>query len=252
MGSKKARQSSSVKLTEPLRGYAQQQLGDVADLYQQYQGMPLPSTYVGISDPRQEALGMVGGLARQGAVSSTAIPEWQRIASGYYLDPAQNPYFERWAGAAAAPIRSRFTGSGRSGGGLALQAELDARTGMASQMYGRERALQQQALGMAPTMEALQYAPAGRLEMVGRQQEADEMARRQEEMRQFQWPWMLSQMYGEQLRASPLTGESVARSKTVQDFDWGGFLASLATSAVGGFAGGFSGGLGSGLGGGFG
>lgn len=87
------------------------------------------------------------------------------VASGKYLSPDTNPYLadiaKRVSGMTMSNINSTFGGAGRTGSGLdyydSAKGVGDSLTDFYGSEYDKERALQQQAIGQAPQLEAGRY-----------------------------------------------------------------------------------------------
>ncbi len=80
-----------------------------------------------------------------------------------------------------------------------------------------------QALAFAPQVQAMPYYGAMQMQMAGSALEADEAARRYEEMRQFEWPYERLSRYERSLAGSPLN--RVRQTKTWEPFNWGQAIA---------------------------
>lgn len=106
-----------------------------------------------------------------------AIAANNKTLSGYYLDPKTNPYIadiaSRMAGEAGAVSNASFSGSGRTGSGLAGyyagKGAADAAGDVYYQNYGDERSRMMQAAGMAPQLEAGRYLGPQALISAGQQ-----------------------------------------------------------------------------------
>lgn len=94
-----------------------------------------------------------------------AIAENNKTLSGYYLNPDSNPYIKdiasRMAGEAGAVSNASFSGSGRTGSGLAGyyagKGAADAAGELYFNNYNSERGRMGQAVGMAPQLEGARY-----------------------------------------------------------------------------------------------
>ena len=89
-----------------------------------------PSTFVGISDERQDALNSILHQARSGeSVGRTALDEYNKTMSGGYLN--DNPHLDeivrRSADAAGGSQISQFASAGRFGGGTHVGEVYDGR-----------------------------------------------------------------------------------------------------------------------------
>jgi len=222
-----------------LAGQSRYAIGQARNLYDS--NAPLPSQYVGISDPSELAMDQIMGIAGQrggSMVPGAALNEWQKTLQGGYLNA--NPYIDEIVNrassrAGAAPV-SGYAQQGRFGSGVMANAIADATTQTASNLYGQnyqnERGRMMDALGQSGAMEALQYADAGRLAGVGQRYEADEAAQAREALAQYMHPYMKQQMFEGSLAVSPLNREG--KSVTSKPFDW---FAAIAEGASGGMGG---------------
>ena len=200
---------------------------------------PMPSQYVGISDPRQSALDQIMGISGQrggSMVPGAALGEWQKTLQGGYLDA--NPYIDDIVGRAAQQAGGSQVGGyatqGRFGSGAMANAVADATMSTASNLYGanyqNERNRMMGALGQSGAMEALQYADAARQMGVGQQYEADQSQQAMEAMRQYVPPYMQQQMYEGSLASNPLNKQGTQTSHT--PFDWGGAMMNMAGNVM--------------------
>jgi len=193
----------------------------------------LPSQYVGISDPRMESIDM---LQERGIAPGLAMDEYQKTISGGYLHA--NPYLDeivnRSVGKAMnAPI-SGFASQGRFGSGAFANALADAGTATASRLYGQnyqaERDRMNRMIGMAPTVDKLQYADAGRMAMAGQQLEADQAMQARNAMQQYLEPERRHSLLMQGLGANPLMMESDVTE--IKGFDWGSAITGLMGGAM--------------------
>lgn len=212
----------------------------------------LPSQYVGISDPRQQGMDQIMGVAnqrmnplQQGVAYGSALPEWQKTLSGGYLNA--NPYIDdivgRSAQQAGASQVGGFATGGRFGSGAMANAIADSTMATASNLYGanyqNERNRMMKALGQTGAMDQLQfadrnrqidernrqYSDAERMQGVGQQYEQDELSLAQEEMRQYMNPYMQQQMFEGSLASNPLN--RAGTTIETREFDWGGAMMGL-------------------------
>lgn len=219
-------------------------LGEAGRLYNQYQGQPLPSQYVGIDPSRRAGLQNVSQIAGQGgAVVPGVLDEYRKTIGGHYLDPSTNPYLDeivrRSVSAAGAPVTSGVVGSGRLGSGVYANALADTRAATAANLYGanyqRERDLMAQYLGMAPQVEDLAYSPARQMMDVGSAYEADVAAQQDEALRQYLAPYEFLTRYEDSINANPLAGanrQNVRGESTA--IDWGAMIGGILSPSVGG------------------
>lgn len=234
-------QSTRVKLPQSLKYGSNLALTGAEGLYQSQ--APLPSTYVGISPLRERGLGMAEQIAGGNQVPSAALDEYLKTIRGGYLSPDSNPYLReivsRAGQEALNPIASGFANAGRFGGGAYANAAADALSGTAARLYGgqydAERARMLQALGQAPVFDELQYAGASHLAGVGREREADQLARQQESVRQYLFPYQKQGLFEQSLTGNPLASGT---QKTSSPFDWtaagAAILQGLTSPSVGG------------------
>lgn len=119
-----------------------------------------------ISDYEQQGYDMLKGVATAPSASmNAALAENAKTASGAYLTLDSNPYLkdiaERVGGQAMKAINQTFGGSGRTGSGLHAQNAGEGIGNALTDLYGRnyanERGLQQNAVGMAPSLEGMRY-----------------------------------------------------------------------------------------------
>jgi len=243
------------KLNPALDKQSKYGLAGARELYDRTDAMP--SQYVGISDPRQQGMNQIMGVAgqrmdplQQGVAYGSALPEWQKTLSGGYLNA--NPYIDdivgRSAQQAGASQVGGFATGGRFGSGAMANAIADSTMATASNLYGanyqNERNRMMTALGQTGAMDQLQfadrnrqigernrlYSDAERMQGVGQQYEQDELSLAQEEMRQYMNPYMQQQMFEGSLSTNPLN-----RAGTViqtKEFDWGGAMTSLGGAAM--------------------
>jgi hypothetical protein len=218
----------------------------------------MPSQYVGISDPRQQGMEQIMGVAnqrmnplQQGVAYGSALPEWQKTLSGGYLNA--NPYIDdivgRSAQQAGASQVGGFATGGRFGSGAMANAIADSTMATASNLYGanyqNERNRMMEALGQTGAMDQLQfadrdrqiadrnrqYSDAERMQGVGQQYEQDQLSLAQEEMRQYMNPYMQQQMFERSLSSSPLN-RAGTRTES-RGFDWGGAIMGIAGGMMG-------------------
>jgi len=219
---------------------SQYAIGQARDLYDS--NAPLPSQYVGISDPSQQALDQIMGIAGQrggSMVPGAALGEWQKTLQGGYLNA--NPYIDdivrRASNQAAGSQVGGYASGGRFGSGAMANALADSSMRTSENLYGQnyqaERARMMQALGQSGAMEALQYADAGRMGGVGQRYEADQAAQSREALAQYMHPYMKQQMFEGSLAVSPLNREG--KSVTSKPFDW---FAAVSEGLSGGMGGG--------------
>jgi hypothetical protein len=225
-GGKQTQKSSTTinPLLAQQGGYA---LSEARELYDD--PTPLPSGYVPISPDRMSALEQVKGIAQKGAVSGTALAEWQKVMHGGYLDPSSNPHLQEVvnrsvSSATSAPV-SQYATSGRFGSGAMANAAQDAGQATAARIYSanymNERAHMMGAIGQVGTMQNLQYQDPMMIGRVGMEYEQDEANKRAEEMRQYIHPYAKLDQYLSQLTGNPLMAENTQKVVSKQPFQWG-------------------------------
>lgn len=183
-----------------------------------------PSTYVGISPERQQALDIILAQAGGGGsgVAQSGLDNFNKTMSGYYLDPSRNTALNKIvsrsvAEAGAAPI-SGFASSGRFGSGAMANAMADAMQSTAANLFGdnyhRERDRMNAMLDRAPMIDDLQYADAQRIAGVGQQIEQDQVAQVQEQLNQYNADAQALQTFLGLLTGNPLMGEVTTTMKS--------------------------------------
>lgn len=166
-----------------------------------------------------QALGNRAQMAQSGnTVGAASGAEAMKILRGEYLDPTQNPNFQRAMGAAMGAASDRFAGSGRVGSGAYAGALGDAATGVAGQMYDAERQRMLGTLSLSPQLVAAQYADTAALEDSGRAMDEDAMAR-------FDWPYARLDRYANTVYGSPMA--QTPGQNTRQPFSGGAFMAGM-------------------------
>lgn len=202
--------SSSTVTSAPgatVQPYIQQGLQAAQQLYQQGPIQPYAGQrYVSPSEATQQALQMAQTRATAGSpLSQAALQQQQNVVGGQYL--GMNPFFQGAFAAAKAPIEEAFQNqianitsqasrAGRYGSGAAQQLQERAATGLARELsniggtlafrgYESERARQEAAAQMAPTLAQTEYQDINKLLAVGQGQEAYEQARIASEMQKY-------------------------------------------------------------------
>lgn len=160
-----------------------------------------------------------------GKALDPAIAENNKTLSGYYLNPDTNPYIkdiaDRMGGVAGSVSNASFSGSGRTGSGLAGyysgKGAADAAGEVYYQNYGDERSRMGSAVGMAPALESARYLAPQALISAGQIQSAR--------------PFDLNTQYGDIL--SQIAGLGQQGKTTGAQTNWGyqqGLLGKIATS----------------------
>ena len=187
--------------------YIQQGLQAAQQLYQQGPIQPYAGQrYVSPSEATQQALQMAQTRAITGSpLSQAAMQQQQNVIGGQYL--GMNPFFEGAFASARAPIEEAFQNqianitsqasrAGRYGSGAAQQLQERAATGLARELsniggtlafrgYESERARQEAAAQMAPTLAQTDYQDISKLLAVGQGREAYDQARIASEMQKY-------------------------------------------------------------------
>ena len=221
MGAKQESESKT-RINPLLADQGEFAVGEARNIYDSMKGNR-PSTYVGISPERQEALNMVLSQARGGGsgVAQSSLDNFNKTMSGYYLDPSRNTALNEIvsrsvAEAGAAPI-SGFASSGRFGGGAMANAMADAMQSTAANLFGdnyhRERDRMNAMLDRAPMIDDLQYQDAQRIAGVGEQFEQDQVAQVQEQLNQYNADAQTLQSFLGLLTGNPLMGEVTTTMK---------------------------------------
>jgi hypothetical protein len=125
-------------------------------------------TYANLSPETEQALQMQADRARVGSPLTTAAQsELTKTLSGGYLDPTQNPAFQKAAGDIQSKIGGYFSAAGRYGSGAMANQANEALSNLAAQTYGDERNRQVQSMLFAPTLANQDYTDASKLAEVG-------------------------------------------------------------------------------------
>jgi hypothetical protein len=131
------------------------------------------STVVPLSGQTEQALQGMENTATQGnGVNQAALGNIQQTLNGDFLDPTQNPAFQKAAMGIGSQVGGAFSGAGRYGSGAMANQGREALTDLAAKTYGAERQNQMQALGLAPQISPLAYADNQMLAQVGGVREA--------------------------------------------------------------------------------
>lgn len=231
--------TNETKLPSWLEPAMQRGVDRAEDIYQQ--GMPgyFPgSTVVPFSQQTTDALGMTEQMARSGGGIQPAMDTFNATVGGDYLFGGDgfNAALDAANARVIPQVQSMFSRAGRSGSGLAQTAMADAISNNFAGLYNQERGRQQQALGMAPQMAALQYQPAQMLAGVGAQYE--DMAGRelQEEIDRYQYdanaPAMSLDQYLQRIQGiAPHAGGTATQQTPIYQNRTNNLLGTLATGA---------------------
>ena len=151
-------------------------LQQAKDVYQSEKPSYFPGQgFVDFSPQTEQALRSTETRALAGSpLQQAGVNQALSTVQGDYLGAA-NPYRDQAIQSAMEPVissvNSAFSGGGRFNSGLFADAlakrAAEAAGNIAYTDYGRERALQQQMIGQAPTLAASDYADIGQLMNVG-------------------------------------------------------------------------------------
>lgn len=210
----KTESKSSTKINALLGEQGEFAVDEARGIYDQMKGSR-PSTYVGISPERQQALDFITNMAQNGGtgVAGTALDEYNKTMSGGYMNA--NPYLDdivnRAVGAAAGSQTSGYAGGGRFGSGAMANAQADAMQQTASSLYGanyqQERDRMMGMLDRSGTIDDMQYQDARNLSAVGQQYETDQANQNQEAMNVYNQDAQTLSTFLSMLGQNPLMGE---------------------------------------------
>ena len=210
----KTESKSQTKINPLLGEQGEFAVDEARGIYDQMKGNR-PSTYVGISPERQQALDFITNMAQNGGtgVAGTALGEYNKTMSGGYMNA--NPYLDdivnRSVGAAAGSQTSGYAGGGRFGSGAMANAQADAMQQTASSLYGanyqQERDRMMGMLDRSGTIDDMQYQDARNLSSVGQQYEADQANQNQEAMNVYNADAQTLSTFLSMLGQNPLMGE---------------------------------------------
>lgn len=172
--------NTTVQKSDPWSGqqpYLTDVMGKAQDQYnkgpmQYYSGQ----TYAPLSAETQLAQNLQAQRAMNGSpLMSASQQQLADTMSGKFLDPSTNPYLQAGADQIRAKVQpgidARFSGSGRTGSGLAARAVgegvTDAIAGQAMQNYTNERQNQIRGMMFAPQLAQADYQDIARLGEVG-------------------------------------------------------------------------------------
>ena len=210
----KTESKSQTKINPLLGEQGEFAVDEARGIYNQMKGNR-PSTYVGISPERQQALDFITNMAQNGGtgVAGTALGEYNKTMSGGYMNA--NPYLDdivnRSVGAAAGSQTSGYAGGGRFGSGAMANAQADAMQQTASSLYGanyqQERDRMMGMLDRSGTIDDMQYQDARNLSAVGQQYETDQANQNQEAMNVYNADAQTLSTFLSMLGQNPLMGE---------------------------------------------
>ena len=210
----KTESKSQTKINPLLGEQGEFAVDEARGIYDQMKGNR-PSTYVGISPERQQALDFITNMAQNGGtgVAGTALGEYNKTMSGGYMNA--NPYLDdivnRSVGAAAGSQTSGYAGGGRFGSGAMANAQADSMQQTASSLYGanyqQERDRMMGMLDRSGTIDDMQYQDARNLSAVGQQYETDQANQNQEAMNVYNADAQTLSTFLSMLGQNPLMGE---------------------------------------------
>lgn len=192
--------------------------------YKPYQGQQIAE----LNQSQQAGMGLqsaqaLGGF--QGQKEGNNL--YQQTLRGDFLNPSSNPYlqgmaqsigdeFNRTTGAQNASMQRTAGAFGNSGLQQKMSMDNAGFAGQLNRLYGdnyqNERSMQQQALGMMPTMQNLGYADASKLSQVGdsqRQYQQDLLNQQQANYTQaMQYPYAQLDVLGNAIKSTMGAGGS--------------------------------------------
>lgn len=205
-------QNTTVQKSDPWSGQ-QPYLTDVMGKAQeQYNKGPMGyyegQTFAPLSAETQQAQQMQANRALAGSpLTAASQQQLTDTMAGKYLDPATNPYLQAGADQIRAKVQpaidARFSGSGRTGSGLAARAVgegvTDAIATQAMQNYTNERNNQVKGMMFAPSLAQQDYTDIARLGEVGAAREDYQQQAINENINRFnfqqQEPWQSLGLY---------------------------------------------------------
>jgi hypothetical protein len=217
----------NTRINRHLREQGEFAVNEARDLYDDQ--TPLPSTYVPISDQRNQALGQITDIAGADRQTGIGTREWEKVMSGAYLDPDSNPWMQeivnRSVGSAMSAPQSGYAAGGRFGSGAMANAQADAGQNTAARLWGgnynTERQNMMAAMGQTGAMQNQQYADATMMGRVGLEYEQDQSNVQSEALRQHQYPYAKLEQFQSYLTGNPLMAESRTEMISKQPFQWG-------------------------------
>lgn len=164
-------------------------------------------TYAGLSPESEAALQMQTRRAMAGSpLTSAAQSELTRTLSGAYLDPTQNPAFQKAAGDIQSRIAGMFSSSGRYGSGAMANQANEALASLAAQNYGQERENMMRGMMYAPQLAQQDYFDAAKLAEVGGTREDLAQQAINDAMARYnfaqQEPWQRLAMYNQLIQGN--------------------------------------------------
>jgi len=126
------------------------------------------STVVPMADQTVQGLNMIQNRAAAGSpLIRQSQNQLQSTMQGDYLDPTQNPMFNRAADAITNRVNAQFGAAGRTGSAGHAGAMARGIGDAAAGLYGDERNRQMQGMFFAPQLAAEDYKDAGMMQGVG-------------------------------------------------------------------------------------
>jgi hypothetical protein len=190
--------TTSSEPSQFIKPYYTQAINAAQDLYE-YQNLPsfFPNnTYVDFSPETSTALQLASARAVQGnPLLGSSQAEINKVLSGDYLNPSSNPYskalFNQMAGDVTSQVQSQFSKAGRLGSSANQETLANSLGQLANQVYGnqydRERQNQVAATQIAPQLGEMDYNDIARLQAVGQEKEALQMAQLQDAIARYDY-----------------------------------------------------------------
>ena len=258
--------TTSTDPSDFIKPYLTPAMDDAQSLYQSTTPNFFPNaTYVNFSPETDTALQLASNRAIQGnPLLQSSQSEINKILSGDYLSPTSNPYlqsnFNQMAGDVASNVNSYFTKAGRFGSGANQEILTEKLGELANKGYGdnyaTERANMVNATALAPQLGEMDYNDIAKLQAVGQEREALEMAKLQDAIARYDYeqqkPYVKLNQYLGQLGANvptnTVTTQPVFRNTgagllggAMQGYNLGsnfgmGGLGAIAGGLLGGFA----------------
>lgn len=231
-------QSTSPNVPSYLKKPAKMIAGEAQRLYED----PRYAVRPGFDPATERALMMREARASAGnPMGSAAADEITKTLNGWYLSPDSNPWIReianRAAGDAAGAAASRFSAGGRAGSGAYGAAIADAEMGTRASIYGAnydaERGRMQNAVQLAPSAYAMNFADLAMLEDVGRSRET-------EADKQFFYPQERLNQYANTIYGNPSFSTPGTTAK--QPFNWQTLVSGMMSPQMPGMGGGGGGG----------
>jgi hypothetical protein len=166
--------------------YLQQGYAQALHNYQSNQPEYYPnSTVVPFSNQTEKALTGIEGIAGNNQNTQAALGNYQSTLNGNFLDPTQNPGWQKAAGDISGRVGGAFSAAGRYGSGAMANQHREALTDLTAKTWDTERNRQMQALSMAPQMGELAYSDMNKLQGVGAARESLAGSQLQDQINRF-------------------------------------------------------------------